>query len=307
MNNVTAIIGGTGQYGLTLAEKIIKKNNVIITSRSVRRAKRKKKILKKIKIINLNVLNKKNIENFILKYKPNKIFYFAGQSSPAISFKKPKETYLSNFIGCKNFLEIILFHKLKCKFINSSSCEIFGNIKKKINLKSKKSPVSPYGKAKLDSFNITKKFRIKEKVLAYNAVIFNTESIFRDKNYLIPKICMSAINAYKFKKKTAFGNLNISREWNWCPEQCDAMIKLIKKKPHDFLLSNGKIFSAIKMLEFAFDYFNLDYKDYIYFDKKYLRKKDINFVKSESAGEKRKDLVFGKKLIYKLIKYYQSK
>ena len=182
-------------------EKIVKKNKVIITSRSVSKARKKIKFLKQNKIINLNVLNKKNIENFILKYKPNKIFYFAGQSSPAISFKKPKETYLSNFIGCKNFLEIILFHKLKCKFINSSSCEIFGNIKKKINLKSKKSPVSPYGKAKLDSFNITKKFRNKEKVLAYNAVIFNTESIFRDKNYLIPKICMSAINAYKFKKK----------------------------------------------------------------------------------------------------------
>ena len=179
--------------------------------------------------------------------------------------------------------------------------------KKKINLKSKKSPVSPYGKAKLDSFNITKKFRNKKKVSAYNAIIFNTESIFRDKNFLIPKICISAINAYKFKKKTAFGNLNISREWNWCPEQCDVLIKQTKKTPHDFLLSNGKVFSAIKMLEFAFDYFNLNYKDYVYFDKKYLRKKDINIVKSAATGVKRKDLVFGKKLIYKLIKYYQSK
>ncbi len=307
MNNVTAIIGGTGQYGLTLAEKIIKKNSVIITSRSISRAKKKIKFLKKIKIINLNILDKKKIENFILKYKPKEIFYFAGQSSPALSFKKPKETYLSNFIGCKNFLEIILFHKLKCKFINSASCEIFGNVKKKINLKSKKSPVSPYGKAKLDSFNITKKFRNKKKVSAYNAIIFNTESIFRDKNFLIPKICISAINAYKFKKKTAFGNLNISREWNWCPEQCDVLIKQTKKTPHDFLLSNGKVFSAIKMLEFAFDYFNLNYKDYVYFDKKYLRKKDINIVKSAATGVKRKDLVFGKKLIYKLIKYYQSK
>ena len=61
------------------------------------------------------------------------------------------------------------------------------------------------------------------------------------------------------------------------------------------------------MLEFAFDYFNLNYKDYVYFDKKYLRKKDINIVKSAATGVKRKDLVFGKKLIYKLIKYYQSK
>ncbi len=59
MNNVTAIIGGTGQYGLTLAEKIVKKNKVIITSRSVSKARKKIKFLKQIKIINLNVLNKK--------------------------------------------------------------------------------------------------------------------------------------------------------------------------------------------------------------------------------------------------------
>ena len=308
MNNAVAIIGGTGQFGLTLAEKLIKKNNnIIITTRSVSRARRKIRKLKKIKIRKLDVLNKNQITKFLFKFKPKEIFYFAGQSSPALSFKRPNETYLSNFVGCKNFLEVIYLNNLKCKFINSSSCEIFGNINKKINLGTKKKPISPYGKAKLYSFNITKKFRENKSVSAYNAVIFNTESILRNKNFLIPKICMSAIRAKKFKKKTAFGNLNISREWNWCPEQCDAIIKLIKKKPHDFILSNRKLYSAIKMLEFAFGYFKLNYKDYIYFDKKYLRNKDITFVKSDYTGIKRIDLIYGKKLVYKLIKYFLTR
>ena len=308
MNNAVAIIGGTGQFGLTLAEKLIKKNNnIIITTRSVSRARKKIRKLKKIKIRKLDVLSKNQITKFLFKFKPKEIFYFAGQSSPALSFKRPNETYLSNFVGCKNFLEVIYFNNYKCKFINSSSCEIFGNINKKINLSTKKKPISPYGKAKLYSFNITKKFRENKNVLAYNAVIFNTESILRNKNFLIPKICMSAIRAKKFKKKTAFGNLNISREWNWCPEQCDAIIKLIKKKPHDFILSNRKLYSAIKMLEFAFGYFKLNYKDYIYFDKKYLRNKDITFVKSGYTGIKRIDLIYGKKLVYKLIKYFLKK
>ena len=308
MNNAVAIIGGTGQFGLTLAEKLIKKNNnIIITTRSVSRARKKIRKLKKIKIRKLDVLNKNQITKFLFKFKPKEIFYFAGQSSPALSFKRPNETYLSNFVGCKNFLEVIYLNNLKCKFINSSSCEIFGNINKKINLGTKKKPISPYGKAKLYSFNITKKFRENKSVSAYNAVIFNTESILRNKNFLIPKICISAIRAKKFKKKTAFGNLNISREWNWCPEQCDAIIKLIKKKPHDFILSNRKLYSAIKMLEFAFGYFKLNYKDYIYFDKKYLRNKDITFVKSDYTGIKRIDLIYGKKLVYKLIKYFLTR
>tara|TARA_A100001011_G_scaffold392668_1_gene480753 strand:- start:90 stop:275 length:186 start_codon:yes stop_codon:yes gene_type:complete len=61
------------------------------------------------------------------------------------------------------------------------------------------------------------------------------------------------------------------------------------------------------MLEFAFGYFKLNYKDYIYFDKKYLRNKDITFVKSDYTGIKRIDLIYGKKLVYKLIKYFLTR
>ena len=43
----------------------------------------------------------------IYKFKPNIVFYYAGQSSPAKSFTNKRETYRSNFLGCKNFLEVI--------------------------------------------------------------------------------------------------------------------------------------------------------------------------------------------------------
>ena len=106
-------------------------------------------------------------------------------------------------------------------------------------------------------------------------VIFNTESYYRDKNYLIPKICMAAINAKKYNKKTTFGNLKISREWNWASEQMFYLLKFIKKDPQDFILSNGKSYSALKMIEFAFKYFKLDYKNFIQSNKKFERKRDF--------------------------------
>ncbi len=304
MNNTSIIVGGTGQFGITLAKKLYKKKKVIITTRSISKSRNKIKVLKKIKIVKLNILKKIEIERLLLKFRPTEIFYFAGQSSPSISFKKPKDTYLSNFKGCKNFLEVIKNQKMSCKFVNSSSCEIFGNVNGKVNLKTRKRPISPYGRSKLLSHNIIKSYREKDNLLAYNAIIFNTESVYRDKSFLIPKICISAINAYKNNKKTGFGNIDISREWNWCEEQCEALIKFIKKKPHDFFLSNGKIYSAIKMLEYAFNYFNLDYRKYVFLNKKYLRKKDINYVKSDPKLSLKKSKIYGKKLIYKLIDYY---
>tara|TARA_Y100000588_G_C14108346_1_gene861861 strand:- start:52 stop:1008 length:957 start_codon:yes stop_codon:yes gene_type:complete len=309
--SVAIIVGGTGQFGFYLSKKLIaKKYLVIVTTRSIKKAKSKIKSNNNLLIKKLNILNKIQIKSLLLNFSPELIIYLAGQSSPAKSFLKKKETYLSNFVGCKNFLETISKYKIKCKFINSSSCEIFGNTKKKLGLKTNKKPISPYGLAKLKSFEITKKYRIKNKLLSYNAIIFNSESTLRNKKYLIPKICIAAIRAKKFGTKTQFGNLKIAREWNWCPEQCEYLLRFIKKKPQDFILSNGKLFTAIQMLKFAFGYFNLDYKNFILQNKKFFRKADSNFLKSDFNNclkrnkIRRINKIYGKKLIYKLINYY---
>ncbi len=311
-NKASIIVGGSGQFGITLAHELLKKKErVIITTRNIKTAKKKINIKNKlIKIIKLDVLNSKQISSVIEKYKPKSIYYFAGLSSPGLSFKKPRETYLSNYIGCKNFLEIINNMKISCKFLNANTCEIFAKTGKKLDLNSKKKPISPYGRSKLLSYNLTKKFREKYKVKSYNAIIFNTESIYREKYFLIPKMCLAAINAYKYKKKTYFGNLNISREWNWCEEQIKYMVIFLQKKPQDFLLSNQKSFSAKKMLEFAFKFFDLDYRRFVFINKKYIRPNDFIIKRSNSRKTfnankiKYEYKIFGKKIIHKLIKFY---
>ena len=309
---ISIIVGGSGQLGISLAKFLLKRNfYVVVTTRNITFAKRKIPIKNKnLKLVKLNVLKKKEIHLLLNKYKPKKVFYFAGQSSPLISFIKNKITYLSNAKGCENFLDIIYKKKIATKFINASSCEIFADSRKKINLNSKKRPISPYGKAKLISFNKTRFFREKKKLEAYNAILFNTESYFRDKSYLIPKICTAAIDAKFRQKKTFFGNLDVSREWNWSDEQITYMMKFLKKNPQDFILSNGKSYSARKMLSFAFGFFNLDYKLYVKTDKNLLRKKDFLIKKSDYQNclkrnkIKRSSKIFGKRMIHKLIKYY---
>ncbi len=258
----------------------------------------------------MNILNKNKINILLKKNKPNIIFYVAGQSSPSKSFKEKRETYLSNYIGCKNFLEIIKKYKIDTKFINFSSCEIYGNYYKKISVETIKKPISPYGIAKLKAHNETKNYRKRFNLKSYNAIIFNTESLYRPKHYLIPKICLAAIEAKKRNKKTEFGNLKIAREWNWCEEQCKYLLMFVNKKPQDFILSNGKFFSATILLKYAFGYFKLDYKKFILTNKKFIRKKDStikrsNYLKCLKRNKiKRDDKFFGKKIIYTLIKHY---
>ena len=125
------IVGGTGQFGIILSKELLKKKiRVTITTRSIKKAK-KKLNNKKFNLEKLNVLNITEIKKLLLKYKPKLIFYLAGQSSPGKSFYTKRETHLSNFVGCKNFLETIKKYKIPSKFINFSSCEIYGDYKKK--------------------------------------------------------------------------------------------------------------------------------------------------------------------------------
>ena len=185
---VSIIVGGTGQFGLITSQLLLKKNyKVIITTRTTKNKKKIKKKNKKLILYKLNIYDKKEIKSLLYKFKPNIVFYYAGQSSPAKSFTNKRETYRSNFLGCKNFLEVIHENNYNCKFLNASSCEIFGRINNKIKISSPKKPVNPYGLSKLKSFEITKKFRKKYNLHTYNAIIFNTESFLRDKSFLIPK------------------------------------------------------------------------------------------------------------------------
>ena len=308
--NTTFLVGGSGQIGTVLKDHLIKQNEyVVITSRY-----KNKKIKKKnIKIINLNINKKDDIKKKIELYNPKKIFYLAGQSSPRISIKKKEITLKSNFNGCKNFLEVIYKLNKNIKFINASSSEIFGESKNKLRVMSNKKPTSPYGLAKLKSFNLTKYYRIKKKQKSYNAIFFNTESVFRKKFYLLPKICKAAINASKYNKKTFFGNIDIIREWNWADDQCELLIKFVQKKPQDFILSNGKTYSVKEMISYAFEYFKLDYRKYIKINKIFWRKNEVKIKQSDylyylkKNNINKKSFIHGKKLVHLMIKFYLNR
>ena len=88
------------------------------------------------------------------------------------------------------------------------------------------------------------------------------------------------------------------------------MMKFISKKPQDFILSNGYSYSGKKMISFAFEYFDLNYKSYVLTDKKFIRKKDFISKKSNFLdclvrnNIRRTSRIYGKKLIHSLIRYY---
>ena len=314
---IALIIGGTGQIGVYLANQLLKKKyKVFISSRKIINHKKNKfkiiNISKKVNFIKLNLYKKKEVLELIKKIKPNSIYYLAGQSSVDKSFKKPKETILSNFYGCKNVLESLKEIKFSGKFLNIASSEIFGNQKGFKSLNKTLKPVSPYGKAKLKSFNLTKNFRKKFKLKTYNAILFNCDSILRPKNFVIPKICLSAIRAFRgYKEKVKFGDVNVVRDWGWVEEYVECIYKITQKKPDDIIIATGKYFKLKDLIKYAYNFFNLNWKDYIIETNKLKRPQEIKQVKVNTKQTQHKigwkAKIDGKKVILKLIKYYLKK
>ena len=107
MTKKTIMIIGTGVLGSYLSKYFLQnKDKVFVTTRSFKKVNNNykfQKIDKKVKFIKLDILNTKEISKKINFIKPDIIYYFAGQSSIFLSYKKAKETMNSNFYGALNF------------------------------------------------------------------------------------------------------------------------------------------------------------------------------------------------------------
>lgn len=309
MNKKINLIIGSGVLGAYLAAELLKKKEKVITTTRIIKKKIRNydylKIKKNVKFEKLDVNDKVSIKKIIKKYNPDKIFYFAGQSSLTKSLKDKRETLLSHFNGSKNFINVIKEEKLKTKFFKANSGYIFSPNKGNINLNCKfSSNTNPYILAQQKTFKLIQKYR-KLGLNLTNLVFMQVESPLRDNDFFIKKVCLGAKN----KKKIVVGNINTYRDYSWITEIVKAIILTSNLKSQDFMLSAGKKFSGKQILKVAYKLNKLDYRKYISIDKKFYRKaeektlvgsiKNITFLKKNFNF---KFKIFGNSLVGKMNK-----
>ena len=144
-----------------------------------------------------------------------------------------------------------------------------------------------YGKYKIDAHNYIISLKKKNKINASTAILFNHDSVYRNKKFLIPKI-INAFNKKNFNFKKKIYELNISGDFSHAYDICDGIYKLsISKKNVDkIILSSGKRFYINKILKYLEKYYNFKIKKKLIKNKKnnfniigsnYLAKKIINY------------------------------
>ena len=300
MKKIKSLIIGTGVIGSYLSKLLIKKkHSIIVTSRFSKKYYRNYKILdisKHVKFKKLNILSKVEIKKIIKEVNPDNIFYLAGQSSIPKSFTLKKETLNSNFLGAKNFLEILNKEKLKTKFYKANSGYIFKPTNGIINLNcSLIRPTNPYVRAQQFAYNLIKKYRLK-KLNCYSLVFMQIESPLRDKHFLIKKVCLHA----KQKKRVVVGNINTLRDYSWIEDIVKGVYYSTFIRPCDIILSSGKKLSGKDILKYAYSLNKLNFENFYSINKKFIRKNENKIVIGSNYSTVKKFKKFNwKPLIYK--------
>ena len=287
------ITGINGQDGSYLAELLLEKGyevHGILKRNSVaeNQTARLDDIFKEINLEYADMLDLASLNRVLQQVNPDEIYNLAAQSHVRISFDQPIYTTQVVAIGTLNILESM---KLLCpnsRFYQASSSEMFGNSFDNDGFQRETTPMnptSPYGCAKVYAYNITRNYRHSYNLFASNGILFNHESPRRGSNFVTNKVAKEAVRIkYGLTDKLLLGNLDATRDWGHAKDYVNCMWLILQQDtPDDFVCATGISHSVRELCEYVFGKLDLDYKDYVGVDQKYMRPEELTDLKGDSS------------------------
>jgi GDP-4-dehydro-6-deoxy-D-mannose reductase len=82
----------------------------------------------RFKVVLADLLDAQAIEELIRSYRPQEIYHLAAQSSVALSWEDPRQTYEINIFGQLNLLESLLKSQVEASVLIPGSSEVYGKV-----------------------------------------------------------------------------------------------------------------------------------------------------------------------------------
>jgi GDPmannose 4,6-dehydratase len=287
------ITGVGGQDGSYLAEYLLSLGyevHGIIRRNSTpeHQQSRLDEIRDKINIYYGDLLDQSNIERLLNEIQPDEIYNLAAQSHVRISYDIPQFTSQVNSLGVLNILDAYRRICPNAKFYQASSSEMFGSSVDPDGYQRETThmnPVSPYGCSKVFGYNIVRNYRNAYNLHANNGILFNHESPRRGSNFVTNKVVKAAVMiSLGLSDKLELGNMDSYRDWGHSKDYVKAMHLILQQdKPVDLVVATGESRSVRDMCEYVFSKLNLNYKDYVIQNDKFLRPEELPYLKGDSS------------------------
>jgi GDPmannose 4,6-dehydratase len=186
------------------------------------------------------------------KLEPDEVYNLAAQSHVSISYDIPEYTANVNGLGALRILDAIRDLKIKCRYYQASSSEMFGKVLEiPQDERTPFNPQSPYACAKVFAFNITKVYRESYHLFASNGILFNHESPRRGINFVTRKITQGLSRVRTgVLKELKLGNLEAVRDWGYAKDYVEAIWMIIQHhKPDDMVIATGETHTVREFVE----------------------------------------------------------
>ena len=298
------ITGITGQDGSYLAELLLSKGyevHGIIRRSSSFNTERIAHIFEdihnpapKLKLHYGDLTDASRLEKIIELTEPHEVYNLGAQSHVKISFDEPVYTAETVGMGALKMLEAIRNvsgGSQNIKIYQASSSEIFGKVKEvPQNEETPFYPRSPYACAKVHAFHQVVNYREAYGMHASNGILFNHESPRRGETFVTRKITRGLARIIAgIDKKLYLGNLDAKRDWGYAKDFVEAMWLILQQEsPDDYVIATGQTWSVKDFLDKAFLVVNMDWKDYVEFDERYLRPTEVDLLIGDTTKAKEK-------------------
>ena len=293
MSKKALITGINGQDGSYLAEFLLEKGyevwgvvkrNSVSETQSVRIDH----IFEKLNLEYADLTDMASLVSVLQKVQPDEIYNLAAQSHVRVSFDQPIYTANATGLGTLNILESVRMVSPNSKIYQASSSEMFGNNIDKDGYQRETTPmnpVSPYGCAKVFSYNICRNYRNSYGMKIWNGILFNHESPRRGTNFVTNKVVKAAVKIkLGLQSDLHLGNLDATRDWGHAKDYVEAMWMMLQTdEPNDYVCATGVSHSVRELVNYVFTRLGLHWSEYVKQDEKFLRPEELHNLKGDST------------------------
>ena len=290
----TALITGiNGQDGSYLSELLLEKGYKVVgilkrNSVAETQTTRIEHIRDQLTLEYADMTDIHSLVRVLQQYRPDEVYNLAAQSHVGISFDQPVYTANATGISVLNLLEAVRLVSPKSKVYQASSSEMFGNNSNEEGyqtMDTRLEPVSPYGCAKVYGYNICNNYKNSYKMFICNGILFNHESPRRGTNFVTNKVAKEAVRIKKgLTNKLELGNLNASRDWGHAKDYVKVMwLMLQQDEPDNYICATGVSHTIKDLCETVFSYLDMDWKDYVVTNERYLRPEELEHLKGDPS------------------------
>jgi GDPmannose 4,6-dehydratase len=234
------------------------------------------------------------LRRILEEVEPTEVYNLGAQSHVRVSFDSPEYTVDTVAMGTLRLLEAIRDYQhrtdIQVRFYQAGSSEMYGKVQE---IPQKETtpfyPRSPYACAKLYAHWQTVNYRESYGLFACNGLLFNHESPRRGETFVTRKITRAIARIVaKQQDKIYLGNLDSKRDWGYAKDYVRAMwLMLQQDTPDDYVVATGETHSVQEFLEIAFRCVDLDWKDYVAFDPRYLRPAEVDILIGDPTKAKK--------------------